>query len=75
MALVEGEYEFQCDECDGDGSVQVLHGMLDEATDTPDLRWERCEDCHGEGKVWVDEQVAAEKILYGQTPTRTPAGA
>lgn len=26
MALVEDEYEFQCDECDGDGSVQVLQG-------------------------------------------------
>ncbi|MEU4173667.1 hypothetical protein [Streptomyces sp. NPDC026589] len=74
MALVAGEYEFECNECE-DGSVKVLHGMLDEATDTPDLRWETCDDCRGQGKVWVDEEVAAEKILYGQTPTRTPAGA
>lgn len=71
MALAEGEYEFLCDERKGDGSVQVLVGMIDEATDTPDLRWEKCEDCFGQGKVWVDEIVAAEKMEYGQTPTST----
>ena len=73
MALVEGEYEFTCDECDGDGSVQAVQGLIDEATGEPDLVWVQCEDCYGQGKVWVDEKVAAEKILYGETPTRTPA--
>jgi len=73
MELVEGEYEFTCDECKGDGSVQVLQGILDEATDQPDFRWDKCDDCHGDGTVCVDEQVAAEKIEYGQTPIRTPA--
>lgn len=72
MALAEGEYEFECDECNGDGSVQAIQGV-DEETDEPDLIWVQCEDCFGQGKVWVDEKVAAEKILYGQTPTRTPA--
>lgn len=72
MALVEGEYEFECDECDGDGSVQVAE-TVDEDSDEVQLVSEICEDCRGRGKVWVDETVAAEKILYGQTPTRTPA--
>ena len=73
MPLVEGEYEFECSECHGDGSVQVLVGILDEATDTPDLRWETCEDCHGDGTVTVDEKDAAERILeLGHVPLRAP---
>jgi DnaJ-class molecular chaperone len=72
MELVEGEYEFTCDECKGDGSLQYVRA--DEETDEPDLVWDECDDCHGEGTVRVDEQVAAEKIEYGQTPIRTPAG-
>ncbi|MFD9042601.1 hypothetical protein [Streptomyces bottropensis] len=72
MALVEGEYEFTCDECDGDGSVQVIQAV-DEDSDEPELAWDKCEDCRGQGTVCVDEEVAAEKILYGQTPIRTPA--
>lgn len=74
MALVEGEYEFECDECDGDGSVQVIQAA-DEDSDEAELVWDKCEDCRGQGTVWVDEKVAAEKILYGQAPIRTPAGA
>lgn len=74
MELVEGEYEFTCTDCDGDGSVQVLHGIIDEATGEPDLVWDKCDDCHGEGTVRVDDEEAAEKIEYGQTPIRTPAG-
>jgi len=73
MALVEGEYEFTCTECDGDGSVQVLQGLIDEATDEPDLAWDTCDDCRGEGTVCVDDKEAAEKIEFGQTPIRTPA--
>jgi DnaJ-class molecular chaperone len=72
MALVEGEYEFTCDECNGDGSVQVIE-LVDEDTDEAQLVSEICEDCRGKGTVSVDETVAAEKILYGQTPIRTPA--
>ncbi|WNI20266.1 hypothetical protein [Actinacidiphila sp. ITFR-21] len=74
MALVEGEYEFECDECDGDGSVQVIWAEVEDS-DEVGPAWAKCEDCRGEGVVWVDEKVAAEKILYGQTPIRTPAGA
>jgi len=73
MTITPGEYEFTCSECRGEGSVQVLVGMIDEATDTPDLRWEKCEDCWGDGTVTVDETDAAERILeLGHTPLRTP---
>ncbi|PSK57053.1 hypothetical protein B0E38_02584 [Streptomyces sp. 111WW2] len=67
MTLVEGEYEFTCDECNGDGSVAT--GA--EAGEGPS--WVECDDCFGEGQLWVDETEAAEKIRWGQTPTRTPA--
>ncbi|MFJ8727742.1 hypothetical protein [Streptomyces sp. NPDC093269] len=73
MALVEGEYEFTCDECNGDGSVQVIRAT-DEDSDEAELVWDRCDDCRGQGTVTVDDEVAAEKIAYGQTPIRTPAG-
>ncbi|MCX5174429.1 hypothetical protein [Streptomyces virginiae] len=65
MALVAGEYEFTCSECDGDGSLQVI-GTEGE------LVWGKCDDCHGEGSVRVDEEEAAERIECGQTPLRTP---
>lgn len=72
MALVAGEYEFTCDECDGDGSVQVIQPPEDEDSE-PTLGWGRCDDCFGVGRLLVDEEEAAEKIKYGQTPTRAPA--
>ncbi|GAA2768524.1 hypothetical protein GCM10010103_75660 [Streptomyces paradoxus] len=73
MELVPGEYEFTCTDCHGDGSVQVLRGIIDEATDEPDHYWDKCDDCRGQGTVCVDEEEAAEKIEYGQTPLRTPS--
>lgn len=72
MALAEGEYEFECDECHGDGNVQVIQ-IVDDDTDEAGLVWDRCDDCRGQGKVVVDDKEAAEKIEYGQTPIRTPA--
>lgn len=66
MTLVEGEYEFTCDECDGDGSVFT-------SVEAEGPSWVRCDDCFGEGKLLVDEKEAAEKIRWGQTPTRTPS--
>jgi DnaJ-class molecular chaperone len=72
MALVEGEYEFTCDECHGDGSVQVIQPPEDEDGE-PTLGWGRCDDCFGDGTVRVDEEEAAEKIRWGQTPIRTPS--
>jgi DnaJ-class molecular chaperone len=66
MELVPGEYEFTCDECDGEGSV--FTGVEAEGPS-----WVRCDDCRGEGRLLVDEEEAAEKIRWGQTPTRTPA--
>ncbi|CQR59188.1 sle1_021 (plasmid) [Streptomyces leeuwenhoekii] len=72
MALVAGEYEFTCDECDGDGSVQVTQPPEEEGGE-PTLGWGSCDDCFGEGRLLVDEEEAAEKIRWGQTPTRTPA--
>lgn len=77
MALVEGEYQFTCDECKGDGSLQYVQAVVDEVgdeTDEAELVWDKCDDCNGDGTVCVDEKVAAEKIQYGQTPLRTPAG-
>jgi DnaJ-class molecular chaperone len=70
MQLVPGEYEFECDECHGDGSVQTVR-----ATDggEAELVWDRCDDCRGQGTVSVDEEEAAEAIKYGRTPLRTPS--
>lgn len=65
MALVAGEYEFTCSECDGDGSLQVI-GTEGE------LIWGKCDDCIGEGSVFVDEEEAADRIKGGQAPLRTP---
>ncbi|MEU7338734.1 hypothetical protein [Streptomyces sp. NPDC007074] len=76
MALTEGEYEFTCDECNGDGSLQYIRAAVDEAgdeTDEAELVWDKCDDCYGDGTVTVDDKVAAEKIEYGQTPIRTPS--
>ncbi|MEU4013119.1 hypothetical protein [Streptomyces pseudogriseolus] len=73
MTLAEGEYEFTCDECDGDGSLQVVQPPEDE-DDEPTLVWERCDDCRGESRLLVDDKETAEKIRWGQTPTRAPAG-
>jgi len=75
MPLVEGEYQFTCTECD-EGSIQVIHGPDDDdETGEPQLVWEQCEDCRGEGIVYVDEKAAAEWIESGYTPLRSPAGA
>lgn len=75
MELVAGEYEFTCAECDGDGNLQYLRITTEtEDDDEPELVWDKCDDCRGEGTVCVDEEEAAEKIKYGQTPIRTPAG-
>ncbi|MFF1358730.1 hypothetical protein [Streptomyces sp. NPDC058297] len=71
MALVPGEYVFECDECDGDGSVQAV-GEDDEAPDGCSLSWEKCEDCRGEGTMSLDEDEAAEAIDCGRTPIKTP---
>ncbi|MEU9214484.1 hypothetical protein AB0D27_43125 [Streptomyces sp. NPDC048415] len=65
MALVAGEYEFTCSECDGDGSLQVI-GTEGE------LVWDKCDECRGEGTVSYDELEAAEAIEVGRTPLRTP---
>lgn len=65
MALVAGEYEFTCSECDGDGSLQVI-GTEGE------LVWDKCDECRGEGTVSCDEMEAAEAIEVGRTPLRTP---
>lgn len=73
MTLIEGEYEFTCDECDGDGSVQVIQPPDDEDGGEATLGWGRCDDCFGDGRLLVNEVEAAEKIRWGQTPTRTPA--
>jgi DnaJ-class molecular chaperone len=72
MALVEGEYEFTCSECNGEGSLQVLQGIY-KPTGEPDFGWARCDDCHGEGTVCVDDKEAAERIELGHVPIRTPA--
>ena len=70
MELVPGEYEFTCDECDGDVSVQVIRGTDD---DEPELVWDKCDECHGEGTVSYNEEEAAEAIEVGRTPLRTPS--
>lgn len=70
MELVPGEYEFTCYDCDGDGSVQVVQGTDD---DEPELVWDKCDDCRGEGTLIYDEEEAAEAIEVGRTPLRTPS--
>lgn len=71
MALVPGEYEFTCDECDGDGSL--LYARIND-DDEPEQAWDKCDDCHGEGTVVMDEHEAADAIEWGgRTPIRTPA--
>ena len=72
MVLIEGEFE--CDECNGNGSVQAIQ-TADKNSDKAEPVWDKCEDCRGQDTVCVDEKEATEKILYGQTPTRTPGGA
>ncbi|MFE7246088.1 hypothetical protein [Streptomyces sp. NPDC057580] len=70
MELVPGEYEFTCYECDGDGSLQVIRGTDD---DEPELVWDKCDECGGEGTVSYDEEEAAEAIEVGRTPLRRPS--
>src|SRR5687768_15318785 len=41
MALVPGEYAFECTECDGKGEVEVGN------RDYGDHDWVRCPNCHG----------------------------
>ncbi|MFF1400221.1 hypothetical protein ACFVZD_41435 [Streptomyces sp. NPDC058287] len=73
MDLVPGEYEFECDECNGDGNVQVIRED-DQAPDGCSLFWDQCDDCRGQGTVTMDEDEAAEAIeVSGRTPIRTPA--
>jgi DnaJ-class molecular chaperone len=71
MGLTPGEYVFACDECDGDGSVQVIQVIEGDDDDEAELVWSRCDDCSGEGTVVYDEVEAAEAISYGSTPLRT----
>jgi DnaJ-class molecular chaperone len=68
MALVEGEYEFTCTECDGEGSLFT-------SVEAEGPSWVTCDDCRGEGTVCVDEEEAAEFIEVGHAPIRTPASA
>ncbi|MFL5910096.1 MAG: hypothetical protein ACJ768_05945 [Gaiellaceae bacterium] len=68
MALGRGEYVFNCLECDGKGSIEVIVGEEETV-------WETCEECAGAGQVTVDEEVADTYVLGGLTPLRTPAGA
>ncbi|MFF9497962.1 hypothetical protein [Streptomyces flaveolus] len=52
--------------------MQVIQPPEDEDGE-PTLGWGRCDDCFGDGTVRVDEEEAAEKIRWGQTPIRTPS--
>jgi DnaJ-class molecular chaperone len=75
MTLAEGEYEFTCTECKGDGNLQYL--LLDEDADAdhpdePQFVWDKCDECRGDGTVTVDEEEAAEWIEAGQVPLRAP---
>lgn len=68
MPVVPGEYEFDCGECEGEGSIEVI-------VSASRTEWRRCEDCHGEGVLSVDEEEAAEMIEWGgASPRSAPAG-
>jgi DnaJ-class molecular chaperone len=67
MALVPGEYAFECSECNGDGNIEI--GPVDH----PDHEWVTCPDCHGDGELLVDEDEAAEMIDDGLEPLRGPS--
>lgn len=45
-------YKFTCPECEGEGVNDVG----------------TCDDCHGSGCIFVDEEEAAEFIKYGSFP-------
>ncbi len=66
VALVPGEYVFNCLECGGEGSVELVIGE-DETV------WETCRDCTREGIQLLDEEEAAERIECGYEPLRSPA--
>lgn len=66
MALVPGEYVFECLECNADGSISLIVG--------PDeLESVICSHCRGEGVVYVDEEDAADRIDCGHMPLRAPS--
>jgi DnaJ-class molecular chaperone len=67
MALVAGEYVFECLECNGEGSIEVFDVEQDQVV------WVTCSDCSGEGVQYLDEEEAAERIDTGYTPLRTPS--
>ena len=67
MALPRGEYVFNCLDCDGKGSIEVIVGE-------DETEWETCDECGGTGEVTVDEEVADTYVLGNLTPLRTPAG-
>jgi hypothetical protein len=74
MALVAGEYVFECLECNGDGSIEVIEA-IEGSDDEQDCQvvGEICSDCSGEGVQYLDEEEAAERIDTGYTPLRTPS--
>jgi hypothetical protein len=67
MALVPGEYTFECLECNGDGSIEVGD------REYGDHEWLTCPDCSGEGIELLDEEEAAERIDSGYEPLRSPS--
>ena len=67
MALVPGEYTFECLECHGEGSIEV------EDYESGDHEWVRCKDCGGEGIQRLDEEEAVERIDGGFQPLSRPS--
>ncbi|MFI2354593.1 hypothetical protein ACH5AG_07890 [Streptomyces anulatus] len=57
--LLPGEYKFPCSECAGDGSVQI---GTDEDGPEDGPSWVTCEDCWGQGVVYLDEEEATERL-------------
>lgn len=66
MALVPGEYTFECLECHGEGNIEVGDHEYG------DHEWLRCADCGGEGIQRFDEKEAVERIDVGFQPLSRP---
>jgi hypothetical protein len=67
MALVPGEYTFECLECHGEGNIEVGDHEYG------DHEWVPCKDCGGEGIQRIDEEEAVERIDVGFQPLSRPS--
>lgn len=49
-----------CETCFGEGQIVIFI----DTTDNLNIEYERCEDCNGKGKIWVEEDDDQSKQMY-----------